>query len=189
MLVRNIVSELTSNPHFPRINEAVEFEDHKIQVASHLISLKVEPSPALSVNLSSEPLIKIMLTHHLVRGHHCYTFDTSLIWLRKTFLGEHTLCSDATYLQNLLQKELWVEVIILNCPEQQHRVSVIVLYCVIHGWLMFWENGVQSFSFFTFTASFDDRPIKHLWRLKQTLCHSFINNINIIVCNSPGQLI
>ncbi|XP_060787256.1 adhesion G-protein coupled receptor D1 isoform X5 [Neoarius graeffei] len=53
------------NPLKTRINEAVEFKDHKIQVASYLISLKVEPSPALSVNLSSEPLIRIMLTHQL----------------------------------------------------------------------------------------------------------------------------
>uniref|UniRef100_A0A8C1NQJ2 Adhesion G protein-coupled receptor D1 n=1 Tax=Cyprinus carpio TaxID=7962 RepID=A0A8C1NQJ2_CYPCA len=38
---------------------------HKIQMASHLISLKVEPSPALSHNLSTEPLIRIVLTHQL----------------------------------------------------------------------------------------------------------------------------
>uniref|UniRef100_A0A8C4IRE2 Adhesion G protein-coupled receptor D1 n=1 Tax=Dicentrarchus labrax TaxID=13489 RepID=A0A8C4IRE2_DICLA len=36
-------------------------------VASCLISLKVEPSPALSINLSGAPLIKIVLTHILVR--------------------------------------------------------------------------------------------------------------------------
>uniref|UniRef100_A0A674CA89 Adhesion G protein-coupled receptor D1 n=1 Tax=Salmo trutta TaxID=8032 RepID=A0A674CA89_SALTR len=42
-------------------------EYHKIQVASFLISLKVEPSPALSVNLSGSPLIKIVLTHILNR--------------------------------------------------------------------------------------------------------------------------
>uniref|UniRef100_A0A8C7CC03 Adhesion G protein-coupled receptor D1 n=1 Tax=Oncorhynchus kisutch TaxID=8019 RepID=A0A8C7CC03_ONCKI len=50
-----------------RINEAADFKDHKIQVASFLISLKVEPSPALSVNLSGSPLIKIVLTHILNR--------------------------------------------------------------------------------------------------------------------------
>ncbi|KAJ8401101.1 hypothetical protein AAFF_G00390580 [Aldrovandia affinis] len=49
----------------PRITEAAGFKDHKIQVASFLISLKVEPSPALSVNLSGAPLIKIVLTHLL----------------------------------------------------------------------------------------------------------------------------
>lgn len=49
-----------------RINKAADFKDHKIQVASCLISLKVEPSPALSINLSGAPLIKIVLTHVLV---------------------------------------------------------------------------------------------------------------------------
>ncbi|XP_028851231.1 adhesion G-protein coupled receptor D1 isoform X2 [Denticeps clupeoides] len=53
------------NPLRTRIKMAVEFKDYMIQVASHLISLKVEPSPALSVNLSGEPLIKIVLTHLL----------------------------------------------------------------------------------------------------------------------------
>ncbi|XP_046904073.1 adhesion G-protein coupled receptor D1 isoform X1 [Hypomesus transpacificus] len=53
------------NPLTTRINEASDFKDHKIQVASFLISLKVEPSPALAVNLSGAPLIKIVLTHVL----------------------------------------------------------------------------------------------------------------------------
>ncbi|XP_062855458.1 adhesion G-protein coupled receptor D1 isoform X2 [Trichomycterus rosablanca] len=53
------------SPLRTRISAAVEFKDYKIQVASYLISLKVEPSPVLSVNLSSEPLIRIMLTHQL----------------------------------------------------------------------------------------------------------------------------
>jgi len=56
---------LFSSSH--RINEAADFKDHKIQVASCLISLKVEPLPALSVNLSGTPLIKIVLSHVLVR--------------------------------------------------------------------------------------------------------------------------
>uniref|UniRef100_A0A4W5KWC6 Adhesion G protein-coupled receptor D1 n=1 Tax=Hucho hucho TaxID=62062 RepID=A0A4W5KWC6_9TELE len=55
------------SPLRTRINEAADFKDHKIQVASFLISLKVEPSPALSVNLSGSPLIKIVLTHILNR--------------------------------------------------------------------------------------------------------------------------
>uniref|UniRef100_A0AAY4AZY0 Uncharacterized protein n=1 Tax=Denticeps clupeoides TaxID=299321 RepID=A0AAY4AZY0_9TELE len=55
------------NPLRTRIKMAVEFKDYMIQVASHLISLKVEPSPALSVNLSGEPLIKIVLTHLLTQ--------------------------------------------------------------------------------------------------------------------------
>ncbi|XP_064210091.1 adhesion G-protein coupled receptor D1 isoform X1 [Anguilla rostrata] len=53
------------SPLKTKINEAADFKDHKIQVASFLISLKVEPSPALSVNLSGAPLIKIVLTHLL----------------------------------------------------------------------------------------------------------------------------
>ncbi|XP_076845169.1 adhesion G-protein coupled receptor D1 isoform X2 [Brachyhypopomus gauderio] len=53
------------SPLRTRINEAVEFKDHAIQVASYLISLKVDPSPALSLNLSKEPLIHITLTHQL----------------------------------------------------------------------------------------------------------------------------
>ncbi|KAM9359854.1 adhesion G-protein coupled receptor D1 [Symphorus nematophorus] len=55
------------SPVKTRINEAADFKDHKIQVASFLISLKVEPSPALSVNLSGAPLIKIVLTHVLTK--------------------------------------------------------------------------------------------------------------------------
>ncbi|XP_072244467.1 adhesion G-protein coupled receptor D1 isoform X1 [Leuresthes tenuis] len=53
------------SPVKTRINEAADFKDHKIQVASCLISLKVEPLPALSVNLSGTPLIKIVLSHVL----------------------------------------------------------------------------------------------------------------------------
>ncbi|KAM9822761.1 adhesion G-protein coupled receptor D1 isoform X3 [Syngnathus typhle] len=53
------------SPVKSRINEATDFKDHKIQVASCLISLNVEPSPTLSVNLSGAPLIKIVLSHIL----------------------------------------------------------------------------------------------------------------------------
>lgn len=63
-----------------RINEAADFKDHKIQVASCLISLKVEPSPALSINLSGAPLIKIVLTHILVRITHAMS-QFLPIWL------------------------------------------------------------------------------------------------------------
>ncbi|CAM9323420.1 unnamed protein product, partial [Lampetra planeri] len=55
------------SPVQTRINKAADFKDHKIQVASCLISLKVEPSPALSINLSGAPLIKIVLTHVLTK--------------------------------------------------------------------------------------------------------------------------
>uniref|UniRef100_A0A3P8Q0A2 Uncharacterized protein n=1 Tax=Astatotilapia calliptera TaxID=8154 RepID=A0A3P8Q0A2_ASTCA len=55
------------SPVKTRINEAADYKDHKIHVASCLISLKVEPLPALSVNLSGAPLIKIVLTHVLTK--------------------------------------------------------------------------------------------------------------------------
>ncbi|KAF3696053.1 Adhesion G-protein coupled receptor D1 G-protein coupled receptor 133 Precursor [Channa argus] len=55
------------SPVKTRINEAADFKNHKIQVASNLISLKVEPSPALSYNLSGTPLIEIVLTHVLTQ--------------------------------------------------------------------------------------------------------------------------
>ncbi|XP_074494775.1 adhesion G-protein coupled receptor D1 isoform X2 [Sebastes fasciatus] len=55
------------SPVKTRINKASDYKDHKIQVASSLISLKVEPSPALSINLSGAPLIKIVLTHILTK--------------------------------------------------------------------------------------------------------------------------
>lgn len=52
---------------FSRITKAADYKDHKIQIASCLISLKVEPLPPLLVNHSGAPLIKIVLTHFLVR--------------------------------------------------------------------------------------------------------------------------
>ncbi|XP_023249745.1 adhesion G-protein coupled receptor D1 [Seriola lalandi dorsalis] len=64
--MHNYYNEIS--PVKTRINEAADFKDHKIQVASCLISLKVEPSPALSINLSGAPLIKIVLTHVLFSG-------------------------------------------------------------------------------------------------------------------------
>uniref|UniRef100_A0A8C1WQW8 Adhesion G protein-coupled receptor D1 n=1 Tax=Cyprinus carpio TaxID=7962 RepID=A0A8C1WQW8_CYPCA len=65
------------SPLQTRINEAVDFKDHKIQMASHLISLKVEPSPALSDNLSTEPLIRIVLTHQLSKEQQLQALNQS----------------------------------------------------------------------------------------------------------------
>ncbi|XP_076010107.1 adhesion G-protein coupled receptor D1 isoform X2 [Genypterus blacodes] len=70
------------SPVKTRINEASDFKDHKIQVASCLISLKVEPSPALSVNLSGAPLIKIVLSHVLSKEQQ----DQALNQSNKVFL-------------------------------------------------------------------------------------------------------
>ncbi|XP_038152234.1 adhesion G-protein coupled receptor D1 isoform X3 [Cyprinodon tularosa] len=55
------------SPVKTRIPEAADYKDHKIQIASCLISLKVEPLPALLVNHSGAPLIKIVLTHVLTK--------------------------------------------------------------------------------------------------------------------------
>ncbi|KAK5610390.1 hypothetical protein CRENBAI_005404 [Crenichthys baileyi] len=55
------------SPVKTRITESANYKDHKIQVASCLISLKVEPLPALLVNHSGPPLIKIVLTHVLTK--------------------------------------------------------------------------------------------------------------------------
>ncbi|XP_051950496.1 adhesion G-protein coupled receptor D1-like isoform X2 [Xyrauchen texanus] len=65
------------SPLQTRINEAVDFKDHKIQMASHLISLKVEPSPTLSINLSTEPLIRIVLTHQLSKEQQLQALNQS----------------------------------------------------------------------------------------------------------------
>ncbi|CAF91651.1 unnamed protein product [Tetraodon nigroviridis] len=62
------------SPVKTRISKAADFKDHKIQVASCLISLKVEPSPALSSSLLGGPLIKIVLTHMLVSLTHGMSF-------------------------------------------------------------------------------------------------------------------
>ncbi|XP_018117920.1 adhesion G-protein coupled receptor D1 isoform X1 [Xenopus laevis] len=51
-------------PGDTRISGAEQYKDHLI-AASYIISLKVEPPPNLSANLSGSPLITIQLTHIL----------------------------------------------------------------------------------------------------------------------------
>ncbi|KAG2470731.1 AGRD1 protein, partial [Polypterus senegalus] len=53
------------NPLSTNIKEAAAFKDYRITATSYIISLKVDPPPALSVNLSGNPLIKIVLIHVL----------------------------------------------------------------------------------------------------------------------------
>uniref|UniRef100_A0A8C9TY13 Adhesion G protein-coupled receptor D1 n=1 Tax=Scleropages formosus TaxID=113540 RepID=A0A8C9TY13_SCLFO len=65
------------SPLKTRINEAADFKEHKIQITSFLISLKVEPLPALSVNLSGAPLIKIVLTHFLTEEQYSHALNKS----------------------------------------------------------------------------------------------------------------
>ncbi|NXL78594.1 AGRD1 protein, partial [Leptocoma aspasia] len=53
------------NPVDTRIAEAAAYKGYLISASSHLISVKVEPVPQLSHNLSGSPLIRIQLTHRL----------------------------------------------------------------------------------------------------------------------------
>ncbi|NXE51880.1 AGRD1 protein, partial [Casuarius casuarius] len=53
------------NPMDTKIAEAAVYKGNMISVTSYLISLKVEPPPTLSQNLSGSPLITIQLTHKL----------------------------------------------------------------------------------------------------------------------------
>ncbi|XP_036598220.1 adhesion G-protein coupled receptor D1 [Trichosurus vulpecula] len=54
-------------PADTKITEAANYKKHLILATSYLISLKVEPPPVLSQNLSGSPLITIRLTHTLSR--------------------------------------------------------------------------------------------------------------------------
>nr|XP_009664965.1 PREDICTED: probable G-protein coupled receptor 133 isoform X2 [Struthio camelus australis] len=53
------------NPMDTKIAEAAAYKGYMISATSYLISLKVEPAPTLSHNLSGSPLITIQLTHKL----------------------------------------------------------------------------------------------------------------------------
>ncbi|NWX32140.1 AGRD1 protein, partial [Notiomystis cincta] len=53
------------NPADTRIAEAAAYKGYMISASSSLISVKVEPLPQLSSNLSGSPLITIQLTHRL----------------------------------------------------------------------------------------------------------------------------
>ncbi|XP_009956489.1 PREDICTED: probable G-protein coupled receptor 133, partial [Leptosomus discolor] len=53
------------NPMDTKIAEAAAYKGYMISATSYLISIKVEPLPKLSHNLSGSPLITIQLTHKL----------------------------------------------------------------------------------------------------------------------------
>uniref|UniRef100_A0A674K9C1 Adhesion G-protein coupled receptor D1 n=1 Tax=Terrapene triunguis TaxID=2587831 RepID=A0A674K9C1_9SAUR len=53
------------NPMDTKIVEAAAYKGYMISAMSYIISLKVEPPPTLSHNLSGSPLITIRLTHKL----------------------------------------------------------------------------------------------------------------------------
>ncbi|OXB61411.1 hypothetical protein ASZ78_012244 [Callipepla squamata] len=54
------------NPMDTKIAEAAAYKGYMISATSYLISIKVDPPPKLSHNLSGSPLITIQLTHRLV---------------------------------------------------------------------------------------------------------------------------
>ncbi|XP_073169043.1 adhesion G-protein coupled receptor D1 isoform X5 [Lepidochelys kempii] len=58
------------NPMDTKIAEAAAYKGYKISAMSYVISLKVEPPPTLSHNLSGSPLITIQLTHKLLTPQH-----------------------------------------------------------------------------------------------------------------------
>uniref|UniRef100_A0A8C3PJD0 Adhesion G protein-coupled receptor D1 n=1 Tax=Calidris pygmaea TaxID=425635 RepID=A0A8C3PJD0_9CHAR len=55
------------NPLDTKIAEAAAYKGYMISATSYLISIKVEPLPKLSHNLSGSPLITIQLTHKLLQ--------------------------------------------------------------------------------------------------------------------------
>ncbi|XP_027700035.1 adhesion G-protein coupled receptor D1 isoform X2 [Vombatus ursinus] len=74
-------------PTDTKIVEAVNYKKHLILATSYLISLKVEPPPVLSQNLSGSPLITIRLTHTLSREQYSdVTNKSNQIFLYCAFL-------------------------------------------------------------------------------------------------------
>ncbi|XP_078410689.1 adhesion G-protein coupled receptor D1 isoform X1 [Cetorhinus maximus] len=70
-----------------KISESVLHKDHKITVMSYIISLKIEPPPSLSHNLSGFPLTTITLTHVLTPAQYHYTLNkTNQAYLWCAFL-------------------------------------------------------------------------------------------------------
>ncbi|XP_074061347.1 adhesion G-protein coupled receptor D1 [Macrotis lagotis] len=74
-------------PADTKIIEATNYKRHLILATSYLISLKVEPPPVLSQNLSGSPLITIRLTHTLSRElYRAATNKSNQIFLYCAFL-------------------------------------------------------------------------------------------------------
>ncbi|XP_072906380.1 adhesion G-protein coupled receptor D1 [Hemitrygon akajei] len=75
------------NPLKTKISEAAVHKDHPIAVTSHIISLKIDPPPSLSHNLSGSPLTTISLTHILNPAQHSgVQNESSLIYFWCAFL-------------------------------------------------------------------------------------------------------
>ncbi|KAM4890542.1 adhesion G-protein coupled receptor D1 [Sylvia borin] len=67
----------TINPVDTKIAAAAAYKGYMISASSHLISLKVEPLPQLSYNLSGSPLITIQLTHSLTPRQYSQALNKS----------------------------------------------------------------------------------------------------------------
>uniref|UniRef100_A0A8C3JDF1 Adhesion G-protein coupled receptor D1 n=1 Tax=Calidris pygmaea TaxID=425635 RepID=A0A8C3JDF1_9CHAR len=65
------------NPLDTKIAEAAAYKGYMISATSYLISIKVEPLPKLSHNLSGSPLITIQLTHKLTPRQYSQALNKS----------------------------------------------------------------------------------------------------------------
>ncbi|NXI02520.1 AGRD1 protein, partial [Pachycephala philippinensis] len=65
------------NPMDTKIAEAAAYKGYMISASSYLISIKVEPLPKLSYNLSGSPLITIQLTHKLTPRQYSQALNKS----------------------------------------------------------------------------------------------------------------
>ncbi|XP_010580035.1 PREDICTED: probable G-protein coupled receptor 133 [Haliaeetus leucocephalus] len=65
------------NPMDTKIAEAAAYKGYMISATSYLISIKVEPLPKLSHNLSGSPLITIQLTHKLTPRQYSQALNKS----------------------------------------------------------------------------------------------------------------
>ncbi|NXB03342.1 AGRD1 protein, partial [Cnemophilus loriae] len=65
------------NPMDTKIAEAAAYKGYMISASSYLISIKVEPLPQLSYNLSGSPLITIQLTHRLTHRQYSQALNKS----------------------------------------------------------------------------------------------------------------
>ncbi|XP_062360446.1 adhesion G-protein coupled receptor D1 isoform X2 [Cinclus cinclus] len=65
------------NPVDTRIAEAAAYKGYMISASSYLISIKVEPVPQLSYNLSGSPLLSIQLTHRLTPRQYSQALNKS----------------------------------------------------------------------------------------------------------------
>ncbi|NWV17857.1 AGRD1 protein, partial [Origma solitaria] len=65
------------NPMDTKIAEAAAYKGYMISASSYLISIKVEPLPKLSYNLSGSPLITIQLAHKLTPRQYSQALNKS----------------------------------------------------------------------------------------------------------------